>query len=114
VIGTVPCRFYGGDLLNAYTYLDSTSRHSLEPPSGLGTLAERGAAWLFVRYVVDRYAAGNTQADWNAVTRALLATTNTGAANIAAVTGDPFTTVASRWRWRIGCRTCPPSRRPPR
>jgi len=97
VIGTVPCRFYGGDLLNAYTYLDSTSRHSLEPPSGLGTLAERGAAWLFVRYVVDRYAAGNTQADWNAVTRALLATTNTGAANIAAVTGDPFTTVASRW-----------------
>src|SRR6267378_993639 len=97
VIGTVPCRFYGGDLLNAYTYLDSTSRHSLEPTSGLGTLAERGAAWLFVRYVVDRYAAGNTQADWNAVTRALLATTNTGAANIAAVTGDPFTTVASRW-----------------
>src|SRR6266550_3474288 len=99
-IGTITCRFYGGNagnLQNAYTYLDSTSKHFLEPTSGLGTLAERGAAWLFVRYVVDRYSAGNTMADWNALTRAMVSTTNTGAANIAAATGDPFTTVVSRW-----------------
>jgi len=97
VLGTITCRFYGGNLLNAYNYLDSTSRHSLLPPSGLGTLAERGAAWLFVRYVVDRYAAGSTMTDWNAVTRALVQTGNTGATNIATVTGDPFATVVSRW-----------------
>jgi len=96
-IGTIPCGFYYGDLLNAYTYLDSTSKHFLEPTSGLGTLAERGAAWLFVRYVVDRYAAGSTLADWNALTRAMVGTTNTGAGNIAAATGDPFATVVSRW-----------------
>src|SRR2546422_8229080 len=70
-IGTTECRFYGGDLLNAYLYLDSTSQHFLLPTAGIGTLTERGAAWLFVRYVVDRYAAGSTMADWNTVTRAL-------------------------------------------
>jgi len=96
-IGTTECRFYGGDLLNAYEYLDSTSRHFLLPTAGIGTLAERGAAWLFVRYVVDKYAAGNTSADWNTLTRSLVSTSLTGAENIATVTGDPFSTVVSRW-----------------
>ncbi len=96
-IGTTECRFYSGDLLNAYAYLDSTDRHFLLPTAGIGTLAERGAAWLFVRYVVDRYAAGSTMADWNTVTRALDGTALTGAQNIANVTGVPFTTVVSRW-----------------
>ncbi len=96
-IGTTECRFYGGDLLNAYEYLDSTSKHFLLPTAGIGTLAERGAAWLFVRYVVDKYAAGNTSADWNTLTRSLVSTSLTGAENIATVTGDPFSTVVSRW-----------------
>jgi len=97
VIGQIDCRFYGGDLLNAYAYLDSTSRHFLLPTAGIGTLAERGAAWLFVRYMVDKYAAGSTMTDWNSLTRALVGTSQTGAQNIATVTGDPFTTVVSRW-----------------
>ena len=97
VIGTVECRFYGGDLVNAYNYLDTTSNHFLLPTAGIGTLTERGAAWLFVRYVVDKYAAGSTRADWNTLTRALLGTNQTGAQNIATVTGDPFATVVSRW-----------------
>lgn len=96
-IGTTECRFYGGDLLNAYEYMDSTSRHFLLPGAGIGTLAERGAAWLFVRYVVDRYSAGNTMNDWNTLTRLLVGTSLTGAQNIANVTGDSFTTVVSRW-----------------
>ncbi len=96
-IGTTECRFYGGDLLNAYEYLDSTSRHFLLPTAGIGTLAERGAAWLFVRYVVDKYAAGNTSADWNTLTHSLVSTSLTGAENIATVTGAPFSTVVSRW-----------------
>src|SRR5947209_4735811 len=97
VIGTTQCRFYGGDLIDAYTYLDSTGKHFLLPTSGIGTLAERGAAWMFVRYVVDRYSGGTTAAQWNAFTRRLLQTTNTGAQNVAAVTGVPFETVVSRW-----------------
>jgi hypothetical protein len=96
-VGTTECSFYGGDLLNAYDYLDSTSRHFLLPTAGIGSLAERGAAWLFVRYVVDKYAAGSTMGDWNTLTRALVGTSQTGAQNITAVTGDPFTTVVSRW-----------------
>ena len=97
VIGSIPCRFYGGDLINAYTYLDSTGKHFLLPTAGIGTLAERGAAWMFVRYVVDQYAGGSTAVQWNAFTRQLLQTANTGAQNIAAVTGDPFETVVARW-----------------
>ena len=97
VIGTTQCRFYGGDLINAYTYLDSTGKHFLLPTAGIGTLAERGAAWMFVRYAVDRYSGGTTAAQWNAFTRRLLQTANTGAQNIEAVTGVPFDTVVSRW-----------------
>jgi hypothetical protein len=89
-IGTVNCRLYVGNLLNAYKYLDSTENFFLLPTTGIGTLGERGAAWLFVRYVVDRYAAGATMAQWNTLTRSLVQTANTGAQNIAAVTGDPF------------------------
>jgi len=96
-VGTTECTFYIGDLRDAYDYLDSTGTHFLLPTAGIGSLAERGAAWLFVRYVVDRYAAGSTRADWNTLTRALDGTAQTGAQNIAAVTGAPFTTVVSRW-----------------
>jgi hypothetical protein len=98
VIGTTQCRFYGGDLVNAYFYLDSTGKHFLLPTAGIGTLAERGAAWMFVRYLVDRYAgAGGTRTQWNALTRQLLQTPNTGAENVAAVAGEPFETVVGRW-----------------
>lgn len=97
VVGTTPCRFYGGDFLNAAAYLDSTNRHFLLPGSGIGTLEERGAAWLFVRYLVDQYATGSTSADWNALTRSLLQTDLTGAANIENVTGDQFEDIVSRW-----------------
>src|SRR5260221_717031 len=57
----------------------------------------RTRAWLFVRYTVDKYAAGGTMADWNALTRSLVGTSRTGAQNIATVTGQPFATVVSRW-----------------
>ena len=90
-------RFVIGDLYNAYQYLDSTDKHFLLPTSGIGSLGERGAAWLFVRYVVDRYAGDTTVVAWNAFTRQLLATTDVGAANIANRTGDTFTDVVTRW-----------------
>ena len=96
-IGSVPCRFYAGDLSDAYQFLDSTRNHFLLPTAGIGSLAERGAAWLFVRYLVDRFAAGSTVAQWNALTRQLVQTSNTGAQNIATVTGQPFETVVTRW-----------------
>ena len=96
-IGTVACRFYGGDLLDAYEYLDSTGSHFLLPTAGIGSLAERGAAWLFVRYLVDRYSGGSTLAQWNALTRQLVQTSKTGAQNITTVTGQPFESIVTRW-----------------
>ena len=113
-IGTANCRLYVGNLLNAYKYLDSTENFFLLPTTGIGTLGERGAAWLFVRYVVDRYAAGATMAQWNTLTRSLVQTTNTGAQNIAAVTGDPFATIVSRWalaNWMTDDGGAPPELR---
>lgn len=95
--GTVECFYYGGDLLDAYSYMDNITQYYLLPTVGIGSLAERGAAWMFVRYVVDQYAAGNTMADWNALTRSIDATALTGAQNIATVTGDPFATIVTRW-----------------
>ena len=90
-------RFTIGDLYNAYQYLDSTGNHFLLPTAGIGSLAERGAAWLFVRYIVDRYSIGTTVTQWNAFTRQLLQTTKTGADNVAAVTRQSFDTVVTRW-----------------
>jgi hypothetical protein len=90
-------RFMIGDWYNAYQYLDSTGKHFLLPTSGIGSLAERGAAWLFVRYLVDQYAADTTVASWNTFTRQMLATSDVGATNIANRTGDTFTGVVTRW-----------------
>lgn len=89
--------FMRGNLFNAYRYLDAPGDHFLAPSAGIGSLVERGAAWLFVRYVVDRYAGGTTVAAWNQLTRQLVGTAATGAQNIEAVAGDPFTDLVTRW-----------------
>lgn len=90
-------RFTIGNLYNAYQFLDSTKGHFLLPTAGIGSLAERGAAWLFVRFLVDQYAADTTVASWNVFTRQMLATSDIGAVNIANRTGDTFTGVVTRW-----------------
>jgi hypothetical protein len=90
-------RFTIGDLFNAYQFLDSTRNHFLLATEGIGSLAERGAAWLFVRYIVDRYAGDTTVAARNTFTQSLLQTTLTGAQNVATQTGDPFDVVVTRW-----------------
>jgi hypothetical protein len=90
-------RFVIGDLFNAYTYLDSTRQHFLLPTAGIGSLEERGAAWLFVRYIVDQFAGDTSVASWNAFTRSMVRTTQVGAANVAAASGRSFTNVVTRW-----------------
>jgi hypothetical protein len=90
-------RFAIGDLFNAYQYLDSTQKHFLLATEGIGSLAERGAAWLFVRFIVDRFSGGTSTAQWNTFTRGMLETSATGAENVANATGLPFDTVVTRW-----------------
>jgi hypothetical protein len=90
-------RFLTGNLFNAYTYLDSTGEHFLLPSEGIGSLAERGAAWLFIRYLVDQFAADTSRAAQYAFTRSLVETSLRGSSNVVNRTGQPFGQTVSRW-----------------
>jgi hypothetical protein len=92
------CRsqYTGGDILNGYDFLKDTESHFLIiPTSSTGTLEERGSGWLFLRWALDQYAADTVLA--TATTRALVATSLTGVANIAAVTGANFSSMVPQW-----------------
>jgi hypothetical protein len=89
--------FIADNISNAYGYLDDPESTFLVAPSGSGgTLEERGAAWLFVRWLGDHFAA--TQPLATEVTQALVMTNRTGAANVEAVTGEDFPTLVSQWQ----------------
>lgn len=89
-VDTTATQFFLGDLYNAYSWMLNPAANALvteEPP---GTLEERGAGWLFLRYVVDQF--GPT------VTRSLSETSLTGAANVqAAALGTNFRSLVGRW-----------------
>jgi len=85
------------DLYNAYTYLDATGDHFLLADEGIGSLAERGAGWLFVRFLVDQFAADTSAAARNAFTRSLVETSLLGSANVENATGRPFAETVTRW-----------------
>ena len=91
------CEFVFGDLYNAGQYLTAPQNHFLVDTAGIGGLAERGAYWLFVRFLVDQFAGGTTQAAANAFTRSLEATNQLGVGNVVARTGTPFRTIVERW-----------------
>jgi len=91
------CDFVKGDLHNAGQYFGAPQDHFLLATEGIGTLAERGAMWLFVRYLVDQYAADQSLTAGDVVTRQLDQTTLTGAANVEHVTGRPFAETATHW-----------------
>ena len=78
-----------GDVYDAYQYLNAPSASPLLIPEDTGSLADVGASWLFTRYLVDQFGA--------ALPRQLHLTTLVGSANVAAQTGQPFTTLVTRW-----------------
>ncbi|MBI3081613.1 MAG: IPT/TIG domain-containing protein [Gemmatimonadetes bacterium] len=81
--------FVLGDLFNAYKYLKDPGARFALFKSGTGTLEERGAAWLFLRWVVDQFG--------DDVTRRLSETGLSGANNVAAATGEPVATLLPQW-----------------
>ena len=90
-------QFISGDIANGYLYLDDPEAAFLvEPDTSGGDLPERGANWLFVRWLADHYAA--TQPTGVEVTRALVQTTLRGSANVEHVTGEPFDELVARWQ----------------
>jgi IPT/TIG domain len=82
-------RFAIGDITNAYDFLTDPSEVTVLFGDGTGTLVERGAAWLFLRWLVDQFGPG--------LPRRLSETSRTGAANVAAATGEPFDRLLSQW-----------------
>ena len=90
-------QFNGANIDNAYSYLDDPeSNFLIEPGNSSGTLSERGANWLFVRWLADHFA--TTEPQGTELTRALVQTGLVGAANVAAVTGTDFSVLDSQWQ----------------
>ncbi|MEZ4412274.1 MAG: hypothetical protein R2910_04725 [Gemmatimonadales bacterium] len=84
------------DLLNANDYLLDPEAHFLiTPSSSTGTLEERGANWLFVRWLADHYA---TDSLGTSLTRKLVGTTLLGSANVQAATGAAMSELVPLWQ----------------
>src|SRR5438105_2851986 len=79
----------GNDVVDAYQYLTATGASPLLIEFDQGTQAERGASWLFTRYLVDQFGAG--------LQGKLVQNTLAGSANIADQTGHSFDTTVTRW-----------------
>jgi hypothetical protein len=67
---------------NAYDFLTTRQDFSLTSPTGFGTIEERGAAWLFLRWLVDQKG--------NAALKSLVQTTSTGTVNVEAAANESF------------------------
>lgn len=89
--------FLEGDLVNAFEYLASPEEFFLiEPGNSTGKLEERGANWLFVRWLADHFASDSILG--TDLTRNLVATNQTGATNVSARSGVDFGTLIGEWQ----------------
>jgi hypothetical protein len=81
--------FIGNNLANTYQFLESTPTTSLTIFESTGTLAERGAAWLFLRWLAD-------QKDSTIFGR-LVQTNRTGIANVENASAESFPVLFGDW-----------------
>jgi hypothetical protein len=90
-------QYVRGDLQNAYDYLsDPEGNYLVEPETSTGTLAERGANWLFVRWMVDQFAADSVLG--TAFTRQLVGTADFGVTNVENRTATAFSILVPQWQ----------------
>ena len=82
-------RFVTGSLTNSYHYLENPVGSALLFGGGPGTLADRGAGWLFVRWLADQYGDG--------VVRLLSESALVGTRNIEVVTGEAWERLVTQW-----------------
>ncbi len=78
-----------GDLYNSFKYLKDPASYYLLYSEGTGTLEERGAGWLFLRWLADQFGSD--------VLRRLSETGFTGTENVAAATGEPMSKLLPDW-----------------
>jgi hypothetical protein len=89
--------FIEGDLVNAFEYLRSPEQYFLiEPDTSTGQLPERGANWLFVRWLADNFASDSILG--TDLTQRLVATNQVGSENVTAQTGVPFANLVGEWQ----------------
>ena len=74
--------FVSPQFQNAYAYLSAPTTQSVTTFTGLGTLEERGAAWLFLRWLGDQKGEG--------IYKRLVQTSRTGIDNVADKAGESF------------------------
>ncbi|MCC7491586.1 MAG: hypothetical protein IT204_04525 [Fimbriimonadaceae bacterium] len=79
----------GGSPENVAAYLASPERYTLLERTGDYNDGQAGAAYLFVRYLVDRYGEG--------LLASLVDSDTTGPANVAAATGASFDSLQNDW-----------------
>ncbi|NIM52421.1 MAG: hypothetical protein GTN62_14025 [Gemmatimonadales bacterium] len=82
-------QFAVGDLFNAYRFLKDPGSQFVLFSEGTGTLAERGASWLFLRWLVDQFGTD--------MSRRLVETERTGGENVAAAVGEPMARLLPEW-----------------
>jgi hypothetical protein len=81
--------FVIGDLFDAYQYLKAPGANFMLYDTGTGTLEERGAAWLFLRWLVDNFGTD--------VPRRLEETSLVGTENVANAVGQPVSRLVAQW-----------------
>ncbi len=74
--------FYRGDIENALLYLGAPGAHSVSAFDALGSLEERGASWLFLRWLMVQKGDG--------ILARLVQTPRTGKRNVEEVAGETF------------------------
>jgi hypothetical protein len=88
-VDTTASRFFQGDFYNASIWMTDPPNNAMVTETPPGSLEERGAEWIFLRYVMDQF--GPT------TSRTLEQTSLTGAANLQAATGTTFNTLLANW-----------------
>jgi hypothetical protein len=98
--------FIAGDLSNSYSYLQNSNRLNFSGITykNLGELEERGASWLFLRWLAD-HEGGDT------FFRRLEQTSLTGIANVEAQTGESFPSLFGDWSIALWTDSLPGSDR---
>ncbi len=80
---------YASNFGRAASFLEEPGTNSLTVVSGSGTLGERGAAWLFLRWLADQYG--------DFIFRDIVSAAPNGVANIEAQTGEDFFRLYADW-----------------
>jgi len=88
-------QFALGNFDDANTYLSNPEANFLVYNAGGGSLAQRGAGWLFVRWLADQF---GTDVLGNGLTQPLVQTTLRGAANVESATGTTFDSLVTEWQ----------------